>query len=185
MRVYLERPSLRREADFLAAVRRSRQLHEGFVSPPSNPDAYRRYLRLLRQPDQGAFFVTLAGSDELAGVVTIDDIARRSFQFANLGYYSFTPYAGQGLMFEGGQLAIRHCFRELKLHRLEANIQSTNQRSIGLVERLGFRREGLAVRFAKVAGRWRDHERWALLVDEWRPMRLVPRERTAAGRAGG
>jgi ribosomal-protein-alanine N-acetyltransferase len=75
-------------------------------------------------------------------------------------------------MREGVQLAIRRCFRELGLHRLEANIQPANRRSIELVASLGFRNEGLALRFAKVAGRWRDHERWALLADEWRARRL-------------
>jgi ribosomal-protein-alanine N-acetyltransferase len=53
------------------------------------------------------------------------------------------------------------------LHRLEANIQPSNERSIALVRGLGFRKEGLSRRYLKIGGRWRDHERWALLVDEW------------------
>jgi ribosomal-protein-alanine N-acetyltransferase len=172
MRVVLEHPTLRREAEFLRCVRRSRRLHGGFASPPATPAAYRDYLAILRRKDQEAFFVVLLDSDELVGVVTIDDIARGSFQYACIGYYSFAPHAGRGFMREGVQLAIRRCFRELGLHRLEANIQPANRRSIELVASLGFRKEGLALRFAKVAGRWRDHERWALLADEWRARRL-------------
>jgi [ribosomal protein S5]-alanine N-acetyltransferase len=168
MRVRLEHPTPRREAEFLRCVRRSRDLHRGFVTPPSTPAAYREYLRILRRRDQEAFLVVLVDSGELAGVVTIDDIARGSFQYACIGYYSFAPHSGHGLMREGVQLAIRHCFRELKLHRLEANVQPVNRRSITLVASLGFRKEGLALRFVKVAGRWRDHERWALLAEEWR-----------------
>ena len=168
MRVFLERPTRRREAEFLRCVRRSRLLHAGFLSPPATPAAYRAYVSVLRRKDQEAFLVVLVESGDLAGVVTIDDIARGSFQCACIGYYSFAPHAGRGFMREGVQLAIRRCFRELRLHRLEANIQPANRRSIALVASLGFRREGLAQRFAKVAGRWRDHERWALLADDWR-----------------
>ena len=54
------------------------------------------------------------------------------------------------------------------LHRLEANIQPDNARSIGLVRSLGFRMEGFSPRYLKIGGRWRDHERWALLSDNWR-----------------
>lgn len=58
-------------------------------------------------------------------------------------------------------------FGELDLHRLEANIQPDNERSIRLVVRLGCRREGYSPRYVKVAGKWRDHERWALLAEDW------------------
>ena len=58
--------------------------------------------------------------------------------------------------------------RELGLHRLEANVQPGNRRSIALVEGLGFRREGKVRGFLKIGNRWRDHERWALLKYEWR-----------------
>jgi ribosomal-protein-alanine N-acetyltransferase len=70
-------------------------------------------------------------------------------------------------MKEGLQLVIDCSFDELRLHRLEANIQPSNERSIALVRRLGFRMEGLSRRYLKIGGRWRDHERWALLADEW------------------
>jgi ribosomal-protein-alanine N-acetyltransferase len=168
MRVRLETPSLRREAEFLCSVRGSRGLHRGYVSPPATPAAYRNYLKVLRRKNQQAFFVVLIESGALVGVVSIDDIVGGSFQYASLGYYVFSPYDGQGLMREGMVLAIRHCFREIRLHRLEVAIQPANRRSIKLVAGLGFRHEGLALRFVKVFGRWRDHERWALLADEWR-----------------
>jgi ribosomal-protein-alanine N-acetyltransferase len=55
------------------------------------------------------------------------------------------------------------------LHRLEANIQPVNKRSIALVASLGFELEGFSPRFLKICGRWRDHQRWALRAEEWRP----------------
>jgi ribosomal-protein-alanine N-acetyltransferase len=62
-------------------------------------------------------------------------------------------------------------FTRLELHRLEANIQPANLASITLVKRLGFHLEGLSPRYLKIAGHWRDHERWALLADDWRTLR--------------
>ena len=61
---------------------------------------------------------------------------------------------------------ISWAFGEVGLHRLEANIQPENKSSIGLVRRLGFQQEGYSPRYLKVGGRWRDHERWALLAEE-------------------
>jgi hypothetical protein len=54
----------------------------------------------------------------------------------------------------------------LRLHRLEANVQPGNAASIRLLQRLGFRREGYSPRYLRICGRWRDHERWAILADE-------------------
>ena len=71
----------------------------------------------------------------------------------------------QGLMREGLQRVTRVAFQEMGLHRLEANIQPGNAASIALARSCGFRREGYSPRYLKLRGRWRDHERWALLKD--------------------
>ena len=74
-------------------------------------------------------------------------------------------------MREGIGLALDAAFRELKLHRVEVNVQPTNARSIALVEHLGFAREGYSRRYVKIAGRWRDHVRYAMLAEDWRVRR--------------
>jgi [ribosomal protein S5]-alanine N-acetyltransferase len=73
------------------------------------------------------------------------------------------------LMTEGLRLTLKYAFKVLKLHRVEANIQPGNVASIKLVRRCGFTREGFSPRYLKIGGRWRDHERWAVRADNWRP----------------
>ena len=97
--------------------------------------------------------------------MNISEIVHGAFRSGYLGYYAFAPYAGRGLMTEGLALVIDDAFHRLRLHRLEANIQPGNTASLGLVRRLDFRREGFSLRYLKIRGRWRDHERWAVLAD--------------------
>jgi [ribosomal protein S5]-alanine N-acetyltransferase len=77
-------------------------------------------------------------------------------------------------MTEGLGLALGRAFGALRLHRVVANIQPGNERSIRLVQRLDFTREGFSRRYLRIAGRWRDHERWAILAEDWR---RLPRRR--------
>ncbi|HEU4618279.1 MAG TPA: GNAT family protein [Gammaproteobacteria bacterium] len=167
-RLVLERPTPKRQREFLGAVERSRALHATYVAPPRTPEEYRAYLLRQRGEGQESFFVLAPEDRGLAGVININEIVRHSFQSGSLGYYAFEPYAGRGLMREGLRIVVGLAFKQLGLHRLEANIQPGNERSIALVASLGFRLEGLSPRFLKIAGRWRDHLRWAILADEWR-----------------
>ena len=167
----LERPTARRRAEFLAAVRRSQRLHVPWVSPPASAAAYAAYLRRLRRRSHVGHLVCRRDTGEIVGVVNISEIVGGVFRSGYLGYYAFVPHAGHGLMREGLSLVITEAFRRRRLHRLEANIQPANRRSIRLVRGLGFRREGLSRRYLRIFGRWRDHERWAILAEAWRAPR--------------
>ena len=72
----------------------------------------------------------------------------------------------------------RFAFQDLRLHRVEANIQPANKRSLALVKQSGFRREGFSPRYLKIGGRWRDHERWAILSDQGRISKTRARSST-------
>jgi [ribosomal protein S5]-alanine N-acetyltransferase len=168
VRVVLEQPSPRRRDDFLAAVGVSKRLHGRWVAPPATADAYERWLRRFDTVRNRGHFVVDAATRALVGVINISEIVRGSFQSGYLGYYAFAPHAGKGLMSAGMALLLRQAFTDLALHRLEANIQPGNHRSIALVRRLEFAKEGYSPRYLKINGRWRDHERWALLRDQWR-----------------
>lgn len=130
-----------------------------------------------------AFVVHLRDSNALVGVVNLSEVVRGSFRSAYLAYYAFEPYAGRGLMREGLAQVLILAFGRLELHRLEANLQPGNRASRALVRSLGFRREGFSPRYLKINGRWKDHERWAILAEEWRARSR--REGAAPGHAEG
>ena len=156
------------ERPFIEAVRRSRRLHRPWAHPPATARTFRAYLERASAGANRTLVAELKGSGELVGVVSVSEIVRGAFHSAYLGYYGFAPHAGKGLMSEAVRLVVDHAFGSLKLHRLEANIQPGNRDSIALVKRLGFRKEGYSPRYLKIGGRWRDHERWAVLREEWR-----------------
>jgi ribosomal-protein-alanine N-acetyltransferase len=158
---------MRRATAFVDAVRRSRHLHGRWARPPATREQYQAFVRRARQPGYACHLVC-TDDGELAGVINISEIVRGAFCSGYLGYYAFEPHAGRGHMRSGLAAVLRLAFRRYKLHRLEANIQPANGRSIALVRSLGFSLEGYSPRYLKINGRWRDHERWALTVETWR-----------------
>lgn len=167
MSVTIRRPSLSDAPKFLAAVERSQALHTPWVFAPADEFAFRAYVSRLDGDRHDGWLIEDRGG-ELVGVVNANEIVRGAFWNTYLGYYAFEPLAGTGMFTAGMQLVLDTIFDDLGLHRVEANIQPGNDRSIALVQRLGFRREGFSPEYLRIDGIWRDHERWALLVDEWR-----------------
>lgn len=181
--VHLRRLSARDRRPFLDAVRRSRRLHGRWVEAPETPQEFDDYLRRSRRPDAVAFLVRRNEDDAICGVVSMGQIHLGPFKSAYLGYYAFEPLAGRGYMTEGLRLVLRHAFKSMGLHRLEANVQPQNAVSIALVERLGFRREGYSPRYLKIGGRWRDHIRYAILAEDFVTAETARRARSPRDRA--
>jgi ribosomal-protein-alanine N-acetyltransferase len=141
------------------------------LQAPRTQAQFRELVARARADRHASFLVCTTETSELVGVINLNEIVRGLFQSAYLGYYAFEPFAGLGYMSEGLALVLDQAFGELGLHRLEANVQPGNLRSTRLVSELGFRLEGLSPRYLKIGGRWRDHERWAILADDWRAKR--------------
>jgi ribosomal-protein-alanine N-acetyltransferase len=170
-RVYVRPPRQADEHEFVSLMRDSRAFHKPWASAPTDPARFSAYLEDANRPDFEAFLVCRIADDQLIGFFNVSQITRGSLQSAYLGYAAAEQFARQGYMREGIELVLQAAFLELRLHRLEANIQPGNQASVALARGAGFQREGFSPRYLKISGRWRDHERWALLADDWRRAR--------------
>ena len=117
----------------------------------------------------------------LAGQVTVDNIVRGALRSGHLGYWVDGAVSGRGLATLAVALVCDHAFTAAGLHRLQADIRPENLPSQRLVERLGFRQEGVLRRYLDIDGDWRDHLSYALLAEDV-PGGLLARWR--AGAAG-
>lgn len=166
-RVLIRAPLARDVDEFLELTRSSVSLHRGWAAPPANKLQFEQYLERCRRPNFESLLVCRTNDSRIVGVFNLSEIVRGSFQSAYMGYYAGEKFARQGYMTEALGLVLTYAFTDLKLHRVEANIQPKNFPSIALVKRAGFTQEGYSRRYLKISGRWRDHERWALLAEDW------------------
>ena len=167
-RVVLRLPVNDDRAEFLAVNRRSADFNRGLASPPTTAKQFEAFVKRNAQPDGACFLICRAEDGAVMGSIALSQIFHGGFRSAYVGYQIGEEFARQGYMTEALQLMLRHAFINLKLHRLEANIQPENTASIALVKRAGFVKEGYSRRYLRICGRWRDHERWAILVEDWR-----------------
>jgi ribosomal-protein-alanine N-acetyltransferase len=165
--VYLAKPGQHDAGELIALNRASVKLHRGLVSPPTSEDQFRALLKRSREPEFAYFLIHRVVDKRIVGAINLSQIFLGPFRSAYLGYYIGAAHARQGYMTEGLQLMLRYAFKQLKLHRIEANVQPHNVSSIALIKRAGFVREGYSPRYLKIGGRWRDHERWAILSEHW------------------
>jgi len=145
----------------------SADLHEPWISDIGTDEYFDRLLTRAGHDRYDSNLVCLADGGAIVGVFNITEIVRGAFQSAFLSYAAVAALGGRGLMSEGLQLVLRRAFMDLALHRLEANIQPGNARSIALVRRAGFVCEGTSRRYLRLGGQWRDHQHWVLLAEEW------------------
>lgn len=163
------RPARAADAEqFLTAMRASTALHHPWAVAPRTRAEYDALLSRATGDDYVALLAFERATGTLAGYFALSEIVRRSFQNAYVGYYATAAGAGRGLMTEALRLVLARAFEDLGLHRVEANVQPGNTRSLALVARVGFRREGFSPRYLNIGGVWCDHERWAMTVEDWR-----------------
>ncbi len=125
-----------------------------------------RYERDYHEGNAIPMFLFRKSDDALLGGMTIGYIRRGASQSCMIGYWMGERHAGRGHMFEALQAVIPHIFQRLKLHRIEAACIPENERSVRLLEKAGFQREGFLRGYLKINGAWRDHLLFALLKSD-------------------
>ncbi|MFD8478859.1 GNAT family N-acetyltransferase [Kitasatospora sp. NPDC059673] len=172
------RPIRRRDqAEWQEVSRRNREWLRRWEAtvPPAPPGrvplprpTFRQMVRYLRAEAAAGrmlpFVVLYRG--RLVGQLTVGGITWGSMCSANVGYWVDEAVAGRGITPTAVALAVDHCFRDLGLHRIEVCIRPENRPSRRVVEKLGFRAEGMRPRYLHIDGDWRDHLVYALTADE-------------------
>ncbi len=172
--VFLRYPELADADEYNELRRASVEFHRPWEpEPPPGRDPFTRegfasYVERAHSERYDFLLLCRLADGAILGACNLSEIVRGALKSAYLGYWVGACFARRGYMREGLRLELDHAFRRVGLHRVEANIQPTNEASLALVRGAGFRREGYSPRYLEIAGQWRDHERWALLSDEHR-----------------
>jgi len=128
----------------------------------------RRYQREIRNGTGYPFFVFSPDGETLLGGLTLSHVQRGVAQSAALGYWMGAPFAGKGYMSAAVRAVVAFGFETLHLNRIEAACLPHNNPSIGLLEKVGFHREGYARKYLCIDGRWQDHLLYGLVRDDAR-----------------
>ena len=149
-------------------------LHRSSIGPYVS--MVRTMRREARQGQALPWVVTYGGA--FAGQLTVGSITWGSSRSGTIGYWVDESFAGRGITPTALAMAVDHCFRVVGLHRLEASIRPENEASRRVVEKLGFREEGIRVRQLHINGQWRDHICYAITAEEV-PAGMLSRWRSA------
>lgn len=171
--VSLVSPDSQHLNEFLEKAKRSRSLHANWTRPPLSAEDFSSYLGRINKSNQFGTFIKLNKTNELIGVININEIVRGAFESGYLGYYIFSGFEKQGLMFEALNFLINYAFDAIQLHRLEANIQPENTNSLSLIQKCGFVREGYSKNYLRINGKWEDHARYAITKEMFNPATKV------------
>lgn len=166
MKINIRQPLLKDADSFIEMMQKSKKLHYPWINAPLCIEEFLSYLERMNKPNAKGFLV-FVDEIHIAGVFNISEIVRGCFKSAYLGFYGTATYTGQGIMSKALKLVLKEIFTTLDLHRVEANIQPANTKSIQLVAANGFKQEGYSPRYLKINHEWCDHERWALTYEDW------------------
>lgn len=161
----------RRNGEWLTVWEPSRQPHQ--PDPTMNRSAFSsRCLQRDRDRTHGiAYQFGLFLDQRVVGEVNINNVVRGALQSCTIGYWVDQAHAGNAYVSEAVVVLFEFAFEQLGLHRIEICIVPRNVRSRRVVEKLGLRDEGTAVRYLEINGVWEDHIRYAITAEEWRDRR--------------
>jgi ribosomal-protein-alanine N-acetyltransferase len=161
-------------------IRNAEHLRPWSPSPPpgTNPAGFtelgRSIARHRRDWKAGSGYVFVmqlrVPREPIVGRIALTSVTRGPFQSAQLGYWVDAGHIRRGLMSEAVDLTLGFAFERLGLHRLQAAVMPTNHASRAILQKRGFREEGYAERYLRIAGKWEDHVLYGLTLEEWRPV---------------
>src|SRR5690606_562883 len=123
--------------------------------------------RRRRQGRRGeALTFVIEADGELVGQLSVSSIILGALRGASIGYWVSQDVAGRGITPTAVAIAVDYCFTVLRLHRIEINLRPENTASLRVVEKLGFRDEGMRERYLHIDGDWRDHRTFALVAED-------------------
>ncbi|SFI26926.1 ribosomal-protein-alanine N-acetyltransferase [Paenibacillus sp. UNC496MF] len=164
-------------ARVLAFVKRNREAlaewepdrDETYYTHETQRQLIRQELQSMDGGHSVRFWLTTAEDPDgdIVGTVSLSNIVRGAFQSCHLGYRMDLLHRNKGYMTEAVSHVAAFAFERLNLHRIEANVMPRNAASLKVVERLGFRSEGVASEYLRIHGAWEDHVHMVLLNPSW------------------
>ena len=174
-RLFLVQPNVNMASQIVDFYSRNRDFFEVFdplrpevfYKVSTHKDIIKRELEEVKQKRMLKFWIyKIEDKKRIIGMINFSNIVLGSFLSCTVGYKLDEFEQHKGSMTEALKAAIIIVFKELKLHRVEANIMPHNKPSLELVKRLGFENEGLAKNYLKINGKWEDHVHMTILNDE-------------------
>lgn len=175
--VYLRFPTESDRVEFIALRRDSRAFLEKWEPLPRpgldpwGDTGFDRELELADTEHTKRLLICRKPGGVIVGSLGISGIERGIQQTCHFGYWIGAEHVRRGYCSEAVRLGLRYAFNRLKLHRVEANLQPDNIASRGVAIAAGLKQEGYSPRYIKIRGQWKDHERWAITIEDWRKPR--------------
>ncbi|MCC3373157.1 GNAT family N-acetyltransferase [Cohnella sp. REN36] len=136
---------------------------EEFYSADFQIEQFEKNKALAEADEKYVFGIFRTDTDELIGQISLMQVVRGALQSCWVGYYLDQALNGRGYTSDALRLVVDFAFNELKLHRVEAGVMPHNEKSIRVVEKAGFEREGLNKKNVLINGKWQDHLHFAVV----------------------
>ncbi|MBB6669202.1 GNAT family N-acetyltransferase [Cohnella nanjingensis] len=136
---------------------------EEFYTAAYQVEQFRKSKAMAENDEKYAYGIFLRETNDLIGMISLSQVTRGPLQSCWVGYYLDQRHNGRGYVSEALRLVVDFAFNDLKLHRVEAGVMPHNAKSIQVVEKAGFEREGLNKKNVFLNGQWQDHLHFAIV----------------------